>query len=235
MIKADGGKGSWNLRNTAFVQPAGAKWAMVICVGEQQMQGNAIGDFIQNLKRVARERGMELHDPVGNDPIYAYETIQKGSARPKDGLLETFLTNEVQRLERENGLSAGGIGLLLAVMGDTKGENGKYLYPTLKRWSHTVSGLPVQCCQVKKALHNGPRGTGKMASDPQYVAGLLLKMNLKLGGENCCTLYRPLIHRTLPWRLHIHTHRMSRLPSSHGLWLGVCWSRRDQPRARRAV
>jgi hypothetical protein len=24
-----------------------------------------------------------------------------------------------------------------------------------------------------------------MANDPQYAAGLLLKMNLKLGGENC--------------------------------------------------
>ena len=34
---------------------------------------------------------------------------------------------------------------------DKPGENGKYLYPAIKRWSHTVEGLPVQCCQVTKA------------------------------------------------------------------------------------
>ena len=41
----------------------------------------------------------------------------------------------------------------------------------------------MQCVQVSKALKVGDKK--KMANDPQYAAGLLLKMNLKLGGENC--------------------------------------------------
>ena len=158
-------KGSWNLRNVQFAVPKGARWAVVICVSPQQMQETRLGTFIQTLRSVASERHMPFNDPVGRDPIYAYEKIEQAKRRPKDGVLEQFLSAEVQRLEAEAGLEKGSIGLLLAVMSDSAGDNGKYLRPALKRWSHTISGIPVQCCQVSKALKTGDRK--KMASDPQ--------------------------------------------------------------------
>jgi hypothetical protein len=167
-----GGKGSWNLSNVQFLNPAGAKWAMLICVDEQQMQGTAITTFLRTLNQVATERNMRLGHPVGKEPIYASHAIERAAARPKEGILEKFLTDEVQRLEQQNGMGSGEIGLLVAVMGDTAGQNGKYVYPALKRWSHTISGIPVQCCQVSKALKVGGKGGGKggskgMADSPQ--------------------------------------------------------------------
>ena len=175
-------RGSWNLRNVSFQKPAGARWAIVICASPQQRQGVQFGTFIRTLTQVASERNMRF-GLVGQDPIDAYPAIEQGLRRPKDGILEQFLTDEVLKLERANGLASGEIGLLLAVMGDTAGENGKYVYPALKRWSHTISGVAVQCCQISKALKTGDKK--KMAADAQYSAGLLLKINLKLGGENC--------------------------------------------------
>lgn len=47
-------------------------------------------------------------------------------------------------------------------------------------------GTHMRCdatpCQVSKALLHGSKG--KMARDAAYHAGLMLKVNLKLGGEN---------------------------------------------------
>lgn len=174
--------GSWNLNNVRFQKPEGTRWAIVMCASPKQVVGVEIETFVETLDKVANERGMSLGLPVGS-PIEAYSQIETAARRPKEGLFEQFLTNEVTSLEQASRLEPGSIGLLLAVLGDTMSESAQYVYPTLKRWSHTVSGIPVQCCQVSKALKTGDRN--KMANSPQYVAGLLLKINLKLGGENC--------------------------------------------------
>ena len=171
-------RGSWNLRNVPFKRPAEcAGWAMVQCISDEQMRGVEIATFINTLSRVAVERQMRLGPTVGDAPIKAYGTMQPGAAIKA----EKFLSDEVARLERES--PGHKIGMLLAIISDSAGENGRYVYPALKRWSHTISGIPVQCVQVSKALKVGDKK--KMANDPQYAAGLLLKMNLKLGGENC--------------------------------------------------
>ena len=181
-------KGSWNLRNVQFTKPMSARWAMVVCVEDQKFDTSDVKDFIGTLNQVAQERDMRLGAPVGRYPIYAKRVIDQAKDRSREGLFEKFLTDEVRRLESENANDLRGepIGLLVAVMGDTAGENGKYIYPALKRWSHSMSGIPVQCCQYSKALVvNKGNNKKNMANDKQYFAGLLLKMNLKLGGENC--------------------------------------------------
>jgi len=198
-------RGSWNLRNVPFKRPAEcAGWAMVQCVSDEQMRGAEIAVFINTLSRVAGERQMRLGPIVGDAPIKAYGAMQPGAvikaekflsdevARLERSLMAPnclwlhlsapdCLPHQVARLEREN--PGHKIGMLLAIISDSAGENGRYVFPALKRWSHTISGIPVQCAQVSKALKVGDKK--KMANDPQYAAGLLLKMNLKLGGENC--------------------------------------------------
>lgn len=198
-------RGSWNLRNVPFKRPAEcAGWAMVQCVSDEQMRGVEIAVFINTLSRVAGERQMRLGPIVGDAPIKAYGAMQPGAvikaekflsdevARLERSLMAPnclwlhlsapdCLPHQVARLEREN--PGHKIGMLLAIISDSAGENGRYVFPALKRWSHTISGIPVQCAQVSKALKVGDKK--KMANDPQYAAGLLLKMNLKLGGENC--------------------------------------------------
>ena len=95
--------------------------------------------------------------------------------------------------------------LVICVMGDKELVNGRELYPAIKRWSHTISDIPTQyafgsarALNTRPATsHLGfdpPRGRcvqkskavvpGKTHTNPQYHAGLLLKINLKLGGVN---------------------------------------------------
>ena len=56
-----------------------------------------------------------------------------------------------------------------------------------RRWSHTAAGcgIPTQCVQRGKALMSKAEDRNGHREDRQYHAGLLLKINLKLGGENC--------------------------------------------------
>ena len=61
-------------------------------------------------------------------------------------------------------------------------------YAAIKRWSHTVSGIPTQCVQAGKALQTRVSGRGHLADDPQYYAGIMHKVNLKLGGINVCAV-----------------------------------------------
>ena len=171
------GSGSWMLRDVSFHEPSSCPgWAIVMCTGGHDRRDENVDAFVETLYKVAAERSMNLGRLVDRLPVDAYEVIRRGSG------LEHFLTDTVGRLQQQSGIQ---IGLLLCVMSDTPGENGKYTYPALKRWSHTISGIPVQCCQVTKAMKVGDKRSKRMANDPQYAAGLLLKMNLKMGGENC--------------------------------------------------
>ena len=55
--------------------------------------------------------------------------------------------------------------------------------PALKRWSETGSGVPLACVNTGKLLK--PNKSGRNAvTDASYHAGILLKLNLKLGGTN---------------------------------------------------
>jgi len=84
--------------------------------------------------------------------------------------IERWLDIEIKRLQHS-------IGLVVCFIGDKMAVNAKRLYPAIKRWSHTKAMIPTQCVQTGKA-------TGQHITSPSYHAGVLLKVNLKLGGAN---------------------------------------------------
>lgn len=55
--------------------------------------------------------------------------------------------------------------------------NSAYLYPAIKRWANTSGGIPSQCVQAGRLLDLAKYGVA-------YMSNVLLKLNLKLGGQN---------------------------------------------------
>jgi hypothetical protein len=79
----------------------------------------------------------------------------------------------------KKGIKMDELDLVLAVMPDGI----KNFYEALKRWAEATTGVPVQCCKASKIFGTGGQKKA-LGTDPQYHAGLLLKLNLKLGGGN---------------------------------------------------
>jgi hypothetical protein len=161
-------KGQWNLRadrggDLAF-QEAGRAGAFTIVSFARTNQGN-VGKFKDMLTRMARDRGMELGQ-------YREARVDATNWKRGGG-------PEVERILEDVARSLGlqPLDLIICIMDDNQTMNGKELYPAIKRWSHTVSNIATQCVQQGKAC-------GKLMSNPQYYAGLLLKINLKLNGVN---------------------------------------------------
>lgn len=125
-----------------------------------------VDQFQQQLERFARDRGVLIGRREGG--------FIDGSSVANDGSkVEQLLEHEMQRLGTR-------IGLVVCIMGDKDAVNAKELYPAIKRWSHVKACIPTQCVQAGKAL-------GKLATSAPYYAGILLKINLKLGGVNAHT------------------------------------------------
>uniref|UniRef100_A0A7S2BQS4 Uncharacterized protein n=1 Tax=Haptolina brevifila TaxID=156173 RepID=A0A7S2BQS4_9EUKA len=169
-------RGQWNLRaprggDLGFIQPAAVEGrAFAVVKFEPRCVESNIIKFIDMLTRMAKQRGMDLGRQVG--------PILDGSRHTRSGAdVEQFLEREISRLS---------VGLVICIIGDKNSINAKEIYPAIKRWSHTKASIPTQCVQSNKATVNP-----KTASSPQYHAGVLLKLNLKLGGAN---LYSPASH-----------------------------------------
>ena len=59
------------------------------------------------------------------------------------------------------------------------------VYRTIKQASDSAMGIPSQCIVMEKAgLGRNARDKGDSAR-MQYVANVIMKMNVKLGGSNC--------------------------------------------------
>jgi len=166
-VRVDQQKGQWNLRgpsgDLAFVEPGKADGGYVV-IKFEQCHDSAIGQFLNSFERFARDRGCQVGRKVGD--------IIDGTrvARTTGEEIERFMDSEVKRLRER-------VGLVICFIGDKTALNAKKLYPAIKRWSHTRAEIPTQCVQAAKAL-------GKLITSPQYHAGVLLKVNLKLGGAN---------------------------------------------------
>jgi len=123
-----------------------------------------VDDFLNLWMRLARERGIHLEKPY---------IIDDGSR-----ILSSFsVEDKLNEMHAQNP-----IGLVLCFLPESQAQNRGYLYPALKRWSETGTGVPLSCVNTGKLLKEGKRGNS--VTDPSYHAGILLKLNLKLGGTN---------------------------------------------------
>ena len=123
--------------------------------------------FTSTLQNMAQQRGMNLGKRLGG--------VLNGADKRYGADVVRFLDSNIKMIEQREGMR---VGLVLCIIGSNVSQNAKELYPAIKRWSHTSAHIPTQCVQGGKAT------TPKLMTNPQYHAGILLKINLKLGGVN---------------------------------------------------
>jgi len=166
-------KGEWNLRNPrggdlAFMTSGSlASGNGFAVVKFERTDDRNIATFLQNMQKFAGFRGVRLGQQVGR--------ILDGSHLKYGDEVEKFLDRIPEKTR---------VGLVVCILSDKSTMNAREIYPAIKRWSHTKAMIPTQCVQVGKAM-------GKLMTSPQYHAGVLLKINLKLGGAN---LHAPANH-----------------------------------------
>ena len=163
-------KGQWNLKNPrggdlAFVEGASIRSYLVVNF-ERSCNPGVITKFVDMFERMARDRRMQLGRRL---------EIVDGTRIHHDQA-DAFLEETMKRYHEEERPQ-----LVVCVIGDKLAMNAKALYPAIKRWSHSDAwqyGVPTQCVQAGKI------GNIKQGGNAQYHAGVLLKVNLKLGGVN---------------------------------------------------
>jgi hypothetical protein len=165
-------KGEWNLRaprggDLKFIQ-SGVNEGGFVVIKFERADDRTVETFTRKLESMARERGMDLGRRLG--------PVLDGTSKRYGADVVNFLDSNVKMLEQRESKR---VGLVLCIIGSNVAANAKELYPAIKRWSHTIAHIPTQCVQGgdKKAM-------GKHIDNAQYHAGVLLKVNLKLGGAN---------------------------------------------------
>jgi len=181
-VRPDGsGKGGWNLnqggRDLGFMR-AGAQrepgvehhvrsW-LVINFEPRNMSERNVNDFLRKFTDLAGQRGIILPKNACN--VEYDGTRYVNLSKPDEERLFAYL----------NGQSP--LELVLCFLPESQGANNKFLYPALKRWSETQTGVPLACINTGKLLKE--RNGRNNLTDPSFHAGVLLKLNLKLGGTN---------------------------------------------------
>jgi len=162
------GAGEWNLRagsgDLGFYQPGRVDGFAVVKF--ERADDGLVSTFLETLTGLARSRGMDIGRQQGSIVDLSWCAMCEANK------IENALDTAVRRLGTR-------VGLVICFIGDKRALNAKELYPAIKRWSHVNGCIPTQCVQVGKAT--GP----KLGTSPQFHAGVLLKINLKLGGANC--------------------------------------------------
>jgi len=168
--------GQWNLQSgggdLGFVSP-GEKcrnW-LVLNLASRDLRPSQVDDFLNMFKRMARDRGIHLGEEKIEAPAF-------GERKPQKREVENWLDQKNAECES---VTVYPLDLVFAFMPNAPAGTGEgYLYPALKRWGETQTGIAVQCVKASKLLS----GSRPNLTSPQYHAGVLLKLNLKLGGEN---------------------------------------------------
>ena len=175
-VDPDGSRGRWNMRARSGndLQMAQAcervdNWVVISFCPLTYVRPQQLDAFLRQLVFMAGQRGMTMCRPLE--------------------ILEGSPTNNVEILLQgcASRYAAQGRPLQLVFCVIPDQGNSTYLYPTIKRWANTGGGVPSQCVQAGKLLDRQKYGV-------VYVSNLLLKLNLKMGGQNAhpspigCTL-----------------------------------------------
>ena len=133
----------WELKVAIAPKPV-EHWAIVSFAPSSQVRADDLDCFAELLTKVGRERGIALAPPAS--------VAHKGDPSRR---VEEFL----ERLSSDYAASRGAeLVLLVLVLPDT--GTSSYLYPSIKRWSHTKRGdLRVQA--LKMATRDSWSGSGR--------------------------------------------------------------------------
>jgi len=160
-------KGEWRVcdernRDLCYVQPGKCDAFTVINFSDAR-DLSKLEAFVSKLMSMAQQRKMDLGR--------RWERIIDGTRCRNGADIEHLLDQQLRACPQ--------LGLVICLLSGNASKNGEELYPAIKRWSHVKTGIATQCVQA-----SDQKAAGKLATSPQYHAGILLKMNLKLGGEN---------------------------------------------------
>jgi len=152
--------GSWNMKDKMFFQPKSfASWAVISFCDPRRCQMRDIEKFVQALIREVPKVGMKC--PRNPPPIIDSRSFPRGT--PSQKIYEEAL-KQAHNTYREKP------NFVLCIKPDT----GSGLYGEIKRSSDTFYGIVSQCMLSKHI----------QKCSLQYIANLLLKINVKIGGKN---------------------------------------------------
>ncbi|KAJ4772441.1 Argonaute family protein [Rhynchospora pubera] len=162
--------GVWNMRNKKLVN--GGKVNFWYCISFSPNIGADIaGWFCNNLGDMCRVSGMEF----ARNPILPHTVEQSNKL---EAVLKSHYQEATDVLSRQNKTPD----LLIVILPDKNGN----LYGDVKRICETEIGLVTQCCLAKHVKR----------ANPQMLANLALKINVKVGGKN--TVLADAITREVP-------------------------------------
>ncbi|KAJ4786535.1 Argonaute family protein [Rhynchospora pubera] len=162
--------GVWNMRNKKLVN--GGKVNFWYCISFSPNIGADIaGWFCNNLGDMCRVSGMEFT----RNPILPHTVEQSNKL---EAVLKSHYQEATDVLSRQNKTPD----LLIVILPDKNGN----LYGDVKRICETEIGLVTQCCLAKHVKR----------ANPQMLANLALKINVKVGGKN--TVLADVITREVP-------------------------------------
>lgn len=149
--------GSWNMRNKSFYYGRSIySWAVISFCDERRTKASDIDRFIDALKRQSPDLGMKI--PSKRPPLII--------ARHREATQQVY----EQAVGEANKVFGEDPQFILCV----KPDAGAGLYGEIKRASDSFFGIVSQCMLSKHI----------MKCQPQYIANIMLKVNVKLGGRN---------------------------------------------------
>ncbi|RHZ71116.1 hypothetical protein Glove_262g41 [Diversispora epigaea] len=150
--------GRWNITNKMLTQGKTLQnWSVIVFSTEKANQKSVIKRFIQQFREVASQKGMN----VSNDPEIYY-------ANPS-GDIQKSLYQACCLARRFN--KALPPQIVFCIL-----EQSGPLYGEIKRIGDTIMGVPTQIILAKLLTKRGV---------DQICSNIALKVNVKLGGQNC--------------------------------------------------
>eukprot|EP00250_Pteridium_aquilinum_P007883 c17510_g1_i1 orf=331-3054(-) len=150
------GLGSWNMRNKRMVSGCRiVRWSLINF--SNNLHEKAVIEFCRRLPRECDTYGLSMNP----DMAVGHITEKRGDA---EGAIKHLNRQCFERFKQD-------LDLLICIMPQT---DNKSIYAAVKRVCEIELGVMSQCC-LSDHVRNGR---------PEYIANLLLKVNIKMGGYN---------------------------------------------------